>query len=131
MKKALASLLLIAAIVSIVWYLNKSDTTEAPSNTNNPPATPPPVIAPNSPRPGPTPLPGVAQDILTGTLQASDNKAKGNLMLVTKLSSDSTKETNIYITTSRDYGALIGKEVVAKIQGTLNDFVLDDITAKE
>ncbi|HYV33539.1 MAG TPA: hypothetical protein VE973_01700 [Candidatus Limnocylindria bacterium] len=64
-----------------------------------------------------------ATNTWTGTLKMSDNSKKGNLMLVT---SDHT----IYLKTSRNFSALIGKEVVVTYSGTTNSFVLGNITAK-
>ncbi len=60
----------------------------------------------------------------TGTLKASANPAKGNLVLVT---SDQT----IYIKTSRDFASLVGKTVKVTYQGTPQNFVLGDITLAE
>ena len=58
-----------------------------------------------------------------GTLQNSDNSAKGNLMLVTP--------THIlYINTSRDFNSLVGKKVNVTYQGNLQSFKLGDITAE-
>ena len=83
--------------------------------------------------PGPRPEPGPSNNsqtntqgsgqTLSGTLQASNNPARGNLMLMTD------KQT-IYISTSRDYSALIGKTVVVSYDGTLDNFRLGDIIAK-
>lgn len=58
-----------------------------------------------------------------GTLTVSDNQAKGNLKLT-------TKDRVIYIKTSRDYSALIGKQVKVSYEGTLESFRLGDIVAK-
>ena len=58
-----------------------------------------------------------------GTLQTSNNPAKGNLMLV-------TDKTTIYINTSRDFSELTGKKVQVSYEGTLDSFTLGDITAE-
>lgn len=57
---------------------------------------------------------------LEGTLWLSDNETKGNLMLVNNV-------ITIYIKTSRDFSNLIGKQVIASVDGTLNDFTLLNI----
>ena len=59
-------------------------------------------------------------DALDGVLWASDDETKGNLMLVTNYA-------NIYINTSRDFSGLIGKSVVASVDGTLDNFTLLNI----
>jgi hypothetical protein len=58
-----------------------------------------------------------------GTLQKSDNSAKGNYML-------SVNSHIIYLNTSRDYSALVGKPVNVTYNGTLTSFGLVDITAQ-
>jgi len=58
-----------------------------------------------------------------GILKTSDNETKGNLMLV-------TGDRTIYLRTSRDYSALIGKQVSVNYKGTLDSFGLVDIVAK-
>jgi|SRR3989344_1802081 len=64
---------------------------------------------------------------LEGTLWRSDDDAKGNLMLV-------TSDTTIYIRTSRNFNELVGKNVVASIDGTLENFTLlniEEVLAKD
>jgi len=61
-----------------------------------------------------------------GVLQRSDSKSRGNLMIVR----EGEANPKIYITTRRDYSALIGKTVIMKYDGTLDNFVLTDIVAK-
>ena len=58
-----------------------------------------------------------------GTLKMSDNSAKGNLMLV-------TKDHTVYLKTSRDFSALVGKEVTVVYTGTVDSFTLENISAK-
>lgn len=57
---------------------------------------------------------------LEGTLWPSDNKTKGNLMLV-------GKNATVYIRTSRDFSDLVGKYIIASINGTLENFTLLNI----
>jgi len=59
-------------------------------------------------------------NMLEGILWASDNAAKGNLMLV-------TGDTTIYINTSRNFNELKGKNVIVTIDGTPDDFTLLNI----
>ena len=64
---------------------------------------------------------------LTGILRISDNRKQGNLMLET---ADGKPFPKIYLTTSRDFGALVDKGIVVKYEGNLSDFTLKDIVAK-
>lgn len=57
---------------------------------------------------------------LEGTLWPSDNETKGNLMLV-------GKNATVYIRTSRDFSDLVGKYIIASINGTLENFTLLNI----
>lgn len=59
-------------------------------------------------------------NVLEGTLRNSDNTKKGNLMLV-------MENRTLYISTSRDFSALIGKKVKVTYEGTPEDFHLGDI----
>jgi len=63
-------------------------------------------------------------DYFEGLLQNSDDSARGNLMLV--------KNTGkkIYIDTARDFSSLEGREVIVRIDGTLESFILKDIESK-
>jgi hypothetical protein len=69
----------------------------------------------------PTPNSGVAGEQtagnvnVSGTLRASDNPAKGNLML-------DSSQGKIYISTGRDFSSLLDKEVTLNAQGSLNSF---------
>jgi len=73
--------------------------------------------------------------IFVGTLELSDNQAKGNLMLLAKpdnrMPGDITKDTTLYIITQRDYNNLIGKKVLVGFTGDpnnhINSFSLIDI----
>ncbi|MBI2674553.1 MAG: hypothetical protein HYX22_02350 [Candidatus Yanofskybacteria bacterium] len=57
---------------------------------------------------------------LEGVLWSSGDEAKGNLMLI-------SNNTTIYIRTSRDFNDLVGKHVIASVEGTLDNFTLIDI----
>jgi len=59
-------------------------------------------------------------NMLEGILWASDNAAKGNLMLV-------TGDTTIYINTSRNFNELKGKNVIVTIDGAPDNFTLLNI----
>ncbi|MGE5298093.1 MAG: hypothetical protein ACM3KM_02945 [Acidobacteriaceae bacterium] len=61
----------------------------------------------------------------TGQLKASDNEKKGNLMLFMP-----QEDQTIYIHTSRDYSALLDKDVYVTYEGDLTNFKLLDIKAK-
>lgn len=52
----------------------------------------------------------------SGTLKASDNAAKGNLVI-------DSSAGKIYIKTGRDFSSLIGKNVTLQAEGTINKFV--------
>lgn len=58
---------------------------------------------------------------ITGTLKASDNSDKGNLML-------STTSGSVYIRTNRDFSSLMDTVVTLTGTGTSTAFVLDNIT---
>ena len=62
-----------------------------------------------------------------GKLQVSDNATRGSLLLMTQVNG---RPTNIYIRTARDFGALVGKDVIVTYDGTLDKFVLLNIVAK-
>ena len=71
-----------------------------------------------------TPNPTQANETFwLGTLKASDNAKKGNLLLV-------TDKNTVYISTSRDFSDLVRKKVKVTYQGTLDSFQLGDITAQ-
>ena len=64
---------------------------------------------------------------LVGTLQVSNNLTRGNLMLVTSLAG---RDTIIYLTSSRDFSALLGKTVRVNYSGTPDAFILGNIVAE-
>ena len=57
---------------------------------------------------------------LEGILWSSDDEEKGNLMLA-------SNNTMIYVRTTRDFSNLIGKHVIASIDGVLENFTLLNI----
>ena len=62
-------------------------------------------------------------NVLEGMLRYSDDPTRGNLKLVSVYS-------DIYIRTSRDFSNLVGLEVLARINGTLDKFELISIEPK-
>ncbi len=61
---------------------------------------------------------------ITGTLKASDNQDKGNLML-------STSSGPVYVHTSRDFSSLMGTDVTLTGTGSNTAFTLDNIASKD
>ncbi len=59
-------------------------------------------------------------DTLEGVLWSSDDEAKGNLILVNQYAT-------IYLKTSREFGNLVGKNVIVSVDGTLDNFTLLNI----
>ena len=104
-------LVIIAALAGISYFKNRGANTnktgqeqtqnQPGDNTNN---------NPNQQNP-----PAAGEGELVGTLKTSDNLKRGNLMLVI---SDHT----IYLFTSRNYSALLNKQVTMKINGTMENF---------
>ncbi len=66
-------------------------------------------------------MPPATGQIWQGTLEQSNNPAKGNLMLV-------TPDHTFYLRTSRDFSSLIGKKVNVSYSGSLTNFSLTNIT---
>ena len=58
-----------------------------------------------------------AVNTLEGVLRVSDNLNRGNLMLL-------FGNSVVYVKTSRDFRDLMGKNVVASVEGTLDNFIL-------
>jgi len=102
-------ILVVAIVVGAVWMvnLNKKEEVKPGSSQNT-------VVIPSS---------DASAGSLEGELQASDNPAKGNLMLI-------TPKRTIYVHTSRDFSTLIGKQVGLVIDGIEDNFTLKDIVAK-
>jgi hypothetical protein len=128
MNKILTILVVILLVVAGVWYFRNDDTSQTPgpqeqeqdqngsnqSEDSSQDDTPSGDI--------------ITEEIpngLKGQLQVSNDKRRGNLML---LLDDSDRI--IYLNTSRDFSSLIGKEVVVSIEGSLDDFRLLDIQAQ-
>lgn len=61
--------------------------------------------------------------LMEGVLKKSDNSKKGNYMLV-------MEGKTVYISTSRDFSALVGKTVSVTYEGTMEDFKLGSISEK-
>lgn len=57
---------------------------------------------------------------LEGILWSSDDEKRGNLLLVSQYAA-------IYLKTSRDFSALVGKPVIVSVEGTLENFTLLNI----
>lgn len=108
---------LVVVGVIIVLARNSSQTAQAPSGDNS---GKPADQAGSSGQNGAAASAGE----LRGTLKISDSTAKGNLMLV-------MPDHIIYLHTSRDYSALLGKAVKLQFEGSLDTFQLRDITAAE
>ncbi len=86
----------------------------------NKPASPEPSRNANPPAAAEKPQINVWE----GLLEKSDNPDKGNLLL-------KTSAQVIYIQTSRDFNRLLGKQVRVTYQGSLQNFMLGDITLAE
>ena len=114
-KNILLFLVLVAVGLG-VWFFVRPEKSEAPTNEN----------AQQSQQQGNGNA--VVEEVpnaLQGELQASNDKRRGNLMLLLK---DSDRV--IYLNTSRDFSSLIGKQVLVSIEGSLDDFRLLDIKAQ-
>ncbi len=100
---------IIAAVLIGAWMLAKNS-----GNQNSASTTPP------DKQQAATSTSLSNQTTWEGVLKASDNLQKGNLML-------QTSDRTIYLKTSRDFSALIGKYVAVIYLGTLNNFTLLNI----
>jgi len=112
-KRMWIGVTVVVVVAAAVWFSIGSkpnedkNTQQAEQNSNNSQT--------------PTPTPSQTQgNGINGTLKASDNHARGNLMLV-------TDTQTIYIHTSRDFSALVGKNVTMTIDGPVTSFTLLDI----
>jgi hypothetical protein len=116
-KNILLFLVLLGAGLA-VWFFVKPSSTKAPANEDTQ----------QSQEQGNKDGDTVVEEIpnaLEGELKASNDKRRGNLMLLLK---DSDRV--IYLNTSRDFSQLIGKQVSVSIEGSLDDFRLLDIKAQ-
>jgi len=64
----------------------------------------------------------IDENVWLGELRISNDKSRGNLMLMLEDS-----DRIIYINTSRDYNSLMGKSVAVTYEGSLDSFTLIDI----
>jgi hypothetical protein len=86
---------------------NSGDGQNSPTPTPNPTA---------DQTPNPVPANSTAGNVsAVGTLKASDNASRGNLMV-------ESSKGKIYVSTKRDYSAWIGKTVTLDAAGTLDSF---------
>ena len=116
--QGLGVIVLIFALGAIIWFFRTKSPQTTDSTQSNQPTEQTPA--------GTTTIGGhttTSAQTWTGTLKTSDNSSKGSLMLL-------TKDYTIYIRTSRDYSALLGKTVSVSYKGTVNNFTLQDIVAK-
>jgi hypothetical protein len=111
---------IVIVLLVVGWLIFNNKSTKAPviQTENNTTTTPSPAPAATK-----APAPASTGTVWEGILKESNNSSKGNLML-------ETKDRTIYLRTSRDFSALIGKEVKVTYEGTLESFVLGDIEAK-
>jgi hypothetical protein len=134
MKSTLLVLLVILAVVSGIWYLRSDEAeepekkgttqqqnnTSTPSTSNSSDSSAPDVMIEED-----EDTETVVEEVpngLQGELRASNDSNRGNIML---LLNDSDRI--IYLNTARDYSALFGKNVLVKIDGSMDDFRLVDI----
>lgn len=126
----------VIAVLLVAWFVwPGGNDSQAPGESETPTTSPseygsptPSASTSHSTSPSRSPSPSLSPDAqgnitLKGELKASDNSVRGNLML-------ETDHTKIYLRTSRDFSALIGKKVEVTIKGTLDSFVLVDIKEK-
>lgn len=97
---------------------SSSSSSNQTTNQSNLLVTPTPAA-----KTSPTPSSMSNSSMWQGTLQKSDNSAKGTYELM-------TGGHTIYIHTSRDYSALVGKQVNVSYSGSLLNFSLGDIVAQ-
>ena len=122
LKQAYGGLLAAVVVIAIIWFVkskpaNNNPETPSKNNTNNSSTTPKPSTSPS----GGSSM-GMEGNVWKGTLRISDNSANGNLML-------ETENSKIYIQTSRDFSSLVDKKVMVEYEGSLESFVLKNITA--
>jgi hypothetical protein len=114
-SKYIIAILVLAAAGYGVWHFSRS---KAPSDDVNDRMVPPTQQTDGE---GETIVEEVP-NALEGELKESNDKRRGNLMLMLKDS-----DRIIYLNTSRDFSQFIGKQVSVSIEGSLDDFRLLDI----
>lgn len=127
MRKTILSLIVIVAIVLAGWLVfgrsgDNNVTTENNNNTGGNQSS-----GNNNETPSDTDQESTDTDSgdgIAGILRVSDNQSLGNLMIV-------TEDHTVYLHTSRDFSALVGKNVVVQIEGNLQSFTLIDIKPQE
>jgi hypothetical protein len=129
-SKYLGILVILVAVGIAVWYFgNPKDSGPSESSKFNGSSNQQAPTSPNSDdSSSEDDTPATVEEVpnaLVGELLASDDKKKGNLRI--RLA-DSGRI--IYLNTSRDFTALIGKQVQASIEGSIDDFRLLDIKEK-
>ncbi len=113
--KFVVFLVLIAAVALAIWRFSSQpeigvDEPKDAAPVQNKPQSDQPAVVEEVP------------NALNGELQNSSDPKRGNLMLLLQDS-----DRIIYLHTSRDYSALVGKQVQVMIDGSLDDFRLVDI----
>ncbi len=108
----------IVIIIAIIWaYKAKHEVQQAPVDDSLAQLT---VDQPSQA----TATASQTKNTWLGQLKKSDNSTKGNLMLI-------TKDRTIYMKTSRDFSALLDKNISVTYEGTWQNFVLGDVTLAE
>ncbi len=115
------AIVVLAIIAAVIWFFARNPHEEAVPNSE---AQKQEQQQASTPAPAATTTTKQAGSSWEGVLKESNNRAKGNLMLA-------TPERNIYLKTSRDFSSLIGKKVIVTYEGSLDSFVLGNITAAE
>lgn len=110
-KMIVGIVVIVILVVAGIMIFNKNDNdsseTKSPENNSSEEQKPNDIVKGN---------------VLEGSLKASNDPARGNLMLEL-LNSDQI----IYLRTSRDFSSLVGKDVAVTIEGTMEKFSLIDI----
>lgn len=102
--------------LAVIWWVKNANFGKQPNTTDETAQTQDTNVPTEQEQP--------QVNVWEGTLAESDNLEKGNLEL--KMATQT-----IYIKTSRNFSQLIGKQVQVTYQGTLQNFMLGDITLTE
>ncbi len=121
LNKASAKILISMALISLIAAGCSSKTEQSTSNSSNSIPSQNQTVK-QTPNPTPSPISN-PDSVWQGILKSSDNSARGNYMLI-------LDKSLVYINTSRDYSALVGKQVNVRYSGSLESFKLEDITLK-